>query len=271
VIRRISQGLFAAAIGLALIGAAASASAQTGAQTLARFTAAGPQTVQQMSVSGFTLFLPAQRPPGSPVLTWGNGTGGSPSTYSGLLRQWASWGILVVASNSGSTGTGSQMVQGIGVVQNGGFNAGDYVCTAGHSQGGSGTVNAARDSRVDCTLPIQPDNRFTATSNGRDLSGKPSLILCGTSDSLAPCGSATSTSNGNGLFNQSAGPVEIVFRSGANHFAPTGSGSNVFTGISTAWFMANMFNDASARALFFSPSRQILEVDGWVNERFKGI
>jgi len=35
--------------------------------------------------------------------------------------------------------------------------------------------------------------------------------------------------------------------------------------------MANMFNDASARALFFSPSRQILEVDGWVNERFKGI
>ena len=120
-------------------------------------------------------------------------------------------------------------------------------------------------------MPIQPDNTFTATSSGRDLSGKPSLILCGTADNLAPCGNANSTRNGNELFNQSAGPVVIVFLQGANHFAPTGSGSNGFTGISTAWLAANMFNDASARALFFGANPQILQVSGWVNERFKGM
>ena len=176
-----------------------------------------------------------------------------------------------MASTSSSTGTGSQMVTGIGVAQGASVGGGNYVCTAGHSQGGSGTVNAARDSRVDCTMPIQPDNTFTATSNGRDLSGKPSLILCGTSDTLAPCGNANSTRNGNELFNQSAGPVAIVFRTGATHFEPTGSGTNDFTGISTAWLVGNMFGMADARALFFGPNPQIVGVSGWVNTRFKGM
>jgi len=261
---------FATLCGLALATVFASSALAQGATTLAAFTNPGPRAVQTRSVSGFTLYLPNPIPSGAPTLTWGNGTGGSPSSYSGLLRQWASYGILVVASNSGSTGTGSQMVQGITVIQNGGFGAGNYVCTAGHSQGGSGTVNAARDSRVDCAMPVQPDNRFTATSNGRDLNGKPSLILCGSSDSLAPCGSSTSQSNGSGLFNQTSGPAVIVTRTGANHFEPTGSGVNDFTGISTAWLVGNMFGDASARALFYGPSPQILQVSGWTNERFKG-
>src|SRR5262245_42264538 len=153
-----------------LVAAGQSAFAQT---TLTRYEARGPSGVTQMSVSGFTLLVPNPRQSGAPVLTWGNGTGASPSSYSGLLNQWASYGIIVVASNSGQTGTGSQMVQGITVAQGNPVAGGDFVCTADHSQGGSGTVNAARDARVDCTMPIEPDNTFTATSNGRDLSGKP--------------------------------------------------------------------------------------------------
>ena len=266
-LRKIAVASFGAVVCASLL--ASNASAQ-GSTTLARFAVAGPYAVRTMSVSGYSLFLPNPLPSGSPTLTWGNGTNASPSSYSGLLRNWASWGIIVVASTSGSTGTGSQMVQGITVIQNGGFGAGNYVCTAGHSQGGAGTVNAARDSRVDCAMPIQPDTRFTATANGRDLNGKPSLILCGSTDSLAPCGSSTATSNGSGLFNQTTGPAVIVTRFGANHFEPTGSGQNDFTGISTAWLVGNMFGDASARALFFGPSPQILQVSGWINERFKG-
>ena len=265
---KLSLRTFAIVLGLASM-LASSAWAQ-GATTLSRYTSGGGRAVQQMSVSGFTLFIPNPRPTGAPTLTWGNGTSGSPSNYSGFLRQWASWGFLVVASNSGSTGTGSQMVQGITVIQNGGFGAGTYVCTAGHSQGGSGTVNAARDSRVDCAMPVQPDNTFTATSNGRDLSGKPSLILCGSSDTLAPCGSALSTRNGNELFNQSAGPVVLVVRTGATHFEPTSSGVNDYTGISTAFLVGNAFGNADARALFYGANPQILQVSGWTGERFKG-
>jgi hypothetical protein len=260
------QSLLGLLLGLCV---ATSAWAQ-GSTTLARFASPGPYAVQTVSVSGYTLFLPNPRPSGAPILTWGNGTGGSPGIYSGLLRNWASYGILVVASNSSNTGTGTQMVQGITVVQNGGLGAGNYVCTAGHSQGGAGSVNAARDSRVDCAMPIQPDTRFTATANGRDLSGKPSLILCGSIDGLAPCGSTFSQSNGSGLFNQTSGPAVIVTRTGAGHFEPVSTGQNDYTGISTAWLVGNMFGDASARALFFGPSPQILQVFGWTNERFKG-
>jgi len=259
----------ALALALGLLALAPDASAQ-GQATLDKYTNRGQFQVQTMSVSGFTLFLPVGRPAGSPILTWGNGTGASPNTYSGLLNQWASYGIIVVASTSSSTGTGSQMVQGIGVAQGSSVGGGNTVCTSGHSQGGSGAVNAARDSRVDCAMPIELDNTFTATSNGADLSGKPSLILCGTSDSLAPCGSATSTRNGNEIFNQSAGPVVIAFRQGATHFTPTGSGTNAFTGISTAWLVGNMFGNADARALFFGPSPQLVGLSGWVNLRFKG-
>jgi hypothetical protein len=249
---------------------ASGAFAQTGSQVLSFYAASGPHATQTVSVSGFTLFLPNPVPSGSPTLTWGNGTGGSPSTYSGLLRNWASHGILVVASNSGSTGTGSQMVQGITVIQNAGLGASSYVCTAGHSQGGAGSVNAARDSRVDCAMPIQPDTVYTATANGRDLNGKPSLILCGGSDYLAPCGSTFSQNNGNGLFNQTTGPAVLVSRFGAGHFEPTGSGVNDYTGISTAWLVGNMFGAPGARSLFFGSNPSILSVSGWTNERFKG-
>ena len=269
--RLMRQSTLAGLCGLLFSGLVATSAFGQGSTTLARFSDPGPYATRTVSVSGFTMYLPNPLPSSSPTLTWGNGTGGSPSTYSGLLRNWASYGILVVASNSGSTGTGSQMVQGITVVQNGGLGYNGYVCTSGHSQGGSGTVNAARDSRVDCAMPIQLDNRFTATSNGRDLNGKPSLILCGSIDTLAPCGSSLSLSNGSGVFNQTSGPAVIVTKTGAGHFEPTGSGENDYTGITTAWLVGNMFGDASARALFYGSSPQILQVTGWTNERFKGM
>ena len=119
-------------------------------------------------------------------------------------------------------------------------------------------------------MPIQPDNRFTASSHGRDLNGKRSLILCGSSDFLAPCGSSFSQSNGSGLFNQTTGPAVIVTRTGAGHFEPVSQGVNDYTGISTAFLVGNALNNATARSLFYGTSPSILQVSGWTNERFKG-
>jgi hypothetical protein len=44
---------------------------------------------------------------------------------------------------------------------------------------------------------------------------------------------------------------------------------NPFTGISTAWFLANIFNNADAHSLFYGPNPSILAVSGWTGERFK--
>ena len=41
-----------------------------------------------------------------PVIAWANGTGVPTETYSLILRHWASWGLVVVASDDGSTALG---------------------------------------------------------------------------------------------------------------------------------------------------------------------
>ncbi len=42
----------------------------------------------------------------SPIVTWGNGTGGTPQHYSTLLSHLASYGFTVIASTSGQAGNG---------------------------------------------------------------------------------------------------------------------------------------------------------------------
>ena len=41
----------------------------------------------------------------SPIVTWGNGTGGTPGNVSTLLRHFASYGFTVIASTLGNTGS----------------------------------------------------------------------------------------------------------------------------------------------------------------------
>ena len=56
----------------------------------------------------FTLYYPTNLGAGGvrhPIVTWGNGTNAVPSQYSGLLNQLASWGFVVIASNSTATGS----------------------------------------------------------------------------------------------------------------------------------------------------------------------
>src|SRR6185437_4961936 len=45
----------------------------------------------------------------SPIVTWGNGTGGSPAQVSVLLRHLASYGFTVIASTLPNTGSGREI------------------------------------------------------------------------------------------------------------------------------------------------------------------
>jgi hypothetical protein len=258
-------GIFAT---LALSGSLASTAHAQGQATVDRFAAPGPNAVDVIALQAFTLFVPRTRTGSEPILTWANGTGATPGAYSGLLTNYASHGIFVVASNSTRTGTGLEVRDGIDLALS--MTTTELICTAGHSQGGSGSVNAAGDLRVDCAMPIEPDNIFTAMADGIGLTGKLTLIVCGTADNLAPCGTAGATRNGSGLFNQSRGPAIQVFGDMATHFTPVGPGQNAFTGVTTAFLAASLLGDADARALFLGTTPRILEVNGFVMERFKG-
>jgi hypothetical protein len=278
-IRFIRRSAIPLALGLISAFAIAPTQAQAQSPGFDKYKALGPDAarVQEINANGFTMFV-VRNAPGRPGLTWANGTSGTPNSYDsnntdGILRRVASWGVQVIASNSGSTGNGQAVSQGVGVLMGAGLGVTNRFCASGHSQGGSGAVNASRlNANIICTIPVEPDNRFTAQSNGRDIKG-PALILCGTADRLAPCGAANATSNGSGLFNQTpAGvPVVQVFVTGAPHTganSPTGVGG-LFSALVTAQTQAVLVGDPQAKAAMFGPN-PLAGAAGLQQIRFKG-
>lgn len=223
---------------------------------ITKFERPGPNAVRTMGVGGCTLFLGPTTGAPKPGMGWANGTGGQPSTYTGLLTRVASFGVQVVAANTAQSGTGTQTSTCINTLATGNFNVDGRFCVSGHSQGGSGAVNASRlNARVVCTIPVQPDNRFTAQSNGRDIDG-PALVLCGGADNLAPCGAPTAGTNGSGLYNQATVPITQITVIGAPHTgngSPTGNGG-LYSALVTAQTQAVLLNDADARAALFGPN-----------------
>ena len=190
-----------------------------GSPGINKFENDGPSNVRTVSTGGFTLFL-GNGGGAKPGLTWANGTAATPPLYRDILERVASFGTQVVASNSSATGNGQAVANGVQTLRNADSSVTRDFCTAGHSQGGSGSINAARiitqrgTATVRCTIPVQPDTRFTANADGDDIRGN-GLILCGTADTLAPCNG--NTSNGNGLFNDFGGPICQISVVGAGH------------------------------------------------------
>src|SRR5688572_2932443 len=99
-----------------------------------------------------------------PVITWGNGTGATPSVYQGVLRHWATHGFIVTASDSTSTGDAVEMLACLEWILQQDTIAGPYmgrvdaskIGASGHSQGGGGTLMTGRDARITATAPLQP-------------------------------------------------------------------------------------------------------------------
>ena len=260
---RLDKRLVVLAVGVCAISSAAC----DPAFGIKKFQEPGPEPVQRMTVGDFTLFLGSTDGDPKPGLTWGNGTGASPGSYVGILNRVASYGVQVVASNSQNTGTGVEMQQGIDVLLGGGFNVGGPFCASGHSQGGSGTVNSSVNANVVCSIPVEPDNRFTASSNGRDIKG-PALILCGSTDGLAPCGAPNAATNGSGLYNQANVPVTQITVTGVGHFEPVGAGG-IFAALVTAQTQAVLKNDADAQAALFGPRPGATALEGLQDIRSK--
>lgn len=118
-----------------------------------------------------------------PLIVWGDGTCAWPEAYGPLLRYVASHGFIVVAPNSRWVGDGSQMKKGLDFM----FAATDDMASPyyqkvdttkvgamGHSQGGSGTIAAASDTRVKAVI----------IWNGGTSASKPFLAVTGDGDIL---------------------------------------------------------------------------------------
>lgn len=225
-----------------------------------QFESNGGTSFSTFTSSGCRYAVPSGS--GNPVITWGNGTGATPSSYTGLLNLWASHGFITVASTSTSTGSGIQMRQCGNAAR--GLSSADpnRYGASGHSQGGGGTLNAAEDDpAIDTTVLVQPDIVYTTNADANNQTS-PILYLGGSSDFLAP-----PSTNGNAIYSQADVPLFWAVRDGASHFEPVGSGTNDYSGISTAWFYyqlkPNSSRHADAASLFQGSGCGICEWDSW--------
>ena len=209
-----------------------------------------------------------------PIIIWGNGTGASPSTYSGILTHWASHGFVVAAARTSNAGSGEEMIDCLDyLVQQNSRSTGTYagnlnvnrVGAAGHSQGGGGTIMAGQDSRVTVTAPFQPytiglGHRSSSQSNQNG----PMFLMTGGSDTIA-----SPTLNAAPVFNRANVPVFWGELEGAGHFEPVGNAGD-YRGPSTAWFRFHLMGDNNAQSTFYGSSCGLCTDRDWTVRR-KGI
>ncbi|HWI70606.1 MAG TPA: alpha/beta hydrolase [Baekduia sp.] len=215
----------------------------------------------------------------APIVTWGNGTGATPSQYSGLLNQLASWGFVVVASTSTTTGTGAAMLSGAQylVAQNATAGGVFYhhldttkIAAVGHSQGAGGAVNATNNSGglITTTIPIALPNDIWVSAGDEyypELLTVPVLFLGGSSDVII-----SSPSTIAGFYNDVPGAAAKAVLKGAGHNTIQGTGGG-FLGYITAWLRYRLAGDTYARGAFAGAAPEINANTSWQNQAEKHV
>jgi hypothetical protein len=216
----------------------------------------------------FTLFRPKDMAQGGlchPVITWGNGTGVTPSIYSGLLNTVASHGFVVIASNSTNVaqGTPAPMLAGVTWVidQNSDPTSALYqridtthIGAMGHSQGAMATTTAGADSRITAIAPI-------CGAMAQTLHG-PAILLCGGNDTLVPCSGMVQTAY-NGIKNQ---PVMLADYITGDHGNWMTFGTAALSPVETAalaWMRVHLMGDTSLRSRFYGADCALCQDPAW--------
>lgn len=149
-------------------------------------------SMTKVSTLNSTFYVPSGGAGKYNILGWGNGTGGSASTYSGVLETIARQCILVAAANTANSGTGSEVQAAVNDAKSryaSKLYTNPKVCTSGHSQGGGGSFNAANRlgaSVAKCVIGVQPDTVYTTTIYRPVASTVDVACIFSVSDVLAP-------------------------------------------------------------------------------------
>ena len=223
---------------------------------------AGPyETETQRNVGpqgAFTLVLPrgiASSQRQHPIITWGNGTGASPASYTSMLNRLASHGFVVIASNSPNTGSANEMIQGIDWVlaQNNTPGNALYqkldparIGATGHSQGGFGTCAATRDPRIKTIVPIQGFRAPARTYQGSIFA------ISGDQDTIVSPDGIES-----GFDRLTTGPAMLGELSSATHtnwMRGTGEAGAETNEAVVAWMRVHLMDDTALRLRFYGAS-----------------
>jgi dienelactone hydrolase len=210
-------------------------------------------------IQGYRIVYPKNMTGNHPIIAWGNGTAAPTLIYQPIFNHLASWGFVVVASNSGMAQSGREMIEGIDylIEQNNNTSSKFYgmldvqhIGTTGHSQGGGGAINSATDPRVTCTAPIAPSPGRIGQVNG------PVFLIAGETDIIV---SPLMIYLNSYVF--STKPTILGVASGMGHFGFLGDMGNA-RGYLTAWFMHHLQGDDYAAQAFIGEC-EICDNDKW--------
>jgi len=209
----------------------------------------------------YDLFYPSQLGANGfkhPILTWGNGSFGMPSLYTGVLNQLVSWGFVIIASTSEWTGTGNEILAGAQDI----VSLNNDPCSVfynqlntnavgaiGHSQGAGGSDRATLHSGglIKTVVPINlPAPIWVNQSDAFNLAQLtvPVLFLGGSNDWLiAPPWALLE------YYIEVPGAAAMLVLNDADHLTIQGSGGR-YLGYLTAWMMYQLQGDQYARGAF---------------------
>ncbi len=217
----------------------------------------------------FTLFRPKDLAQGGlchPLITWGNGTGATPSMYKVLLNNLASHGFVVIGSNSPNVAQGNPAPMIVGVTwvleQNDDPTSELYhridtthIGATGHSQGAMATSQAATDSHITTSVPI------CGAMTEKNLHG-PAMFFCGGQDTLVGCSGAQ-----NALTAVTTLPAMFAEYVSADHgswMSFTGNKPSPVETAITAWMRVHLMGDDSLRSWFYGASCKLCTDSAWI-------
>jgi Chlorophyllase enzyme len=254
-----------------------------------RYQAAGPWAVSSRPVTDaagatYVVFHPTDLGTGDhPILTWANGSSATPADYEGLLTHLASWGFVVIASDSGQTGWGTEALAGaIYMVGENGDPASPFhhkldtahVGALGHSQGATGAVNATimSDGLITSTVAVNFVDPiwFNPASQMPDFDRltAPVFFATGVSDILSTALAQRA------YYDRVPGAAARAGLAGAGH-TTIQQPANGFLGYVTAWLRYTLEGDPVARAAFLSSGgdgRPEIETNArWQNQATKNL
>jgi hypothetical protein len=214
-----------------------------------------------------------------PILTWGNGTNATPSKYDGILTHLASWGFVVIASNSGQTGLGTQILDGaLYLVNQDGTPSSIFyqkldvanVGALGHSQGAGGALNATINSGglITSTITVALPDPFWWTTPVPNMASFPStgqiFFIRGTTDFLATESAALN------WYNPVPGGAAKAAQKSAGH-NEIQKATTRLKGYVTAWMLYTLRGDANARAAFVGSPPEINTNTAWQSAAQKNL
>ncbi|MFI7666347.1 hypothetical protein [Nocardia sp. NPDC049526] len=236
-----------------------------------------------------------------PIVVWGDGTDAVPSRYAYLLRHLASWGFVVVATENQQTGSGDEILSSLTYLLDRAQDPSSIffgkldttaVGALGHSQGATGVLNAmiksggAIKTAIPFELPAQHwcSTEPTCTDTRRIKAGSVFFVngsadvLAAPSDQLLPWQSAGLQSV-RAYYEATTVPKVWGTLNGPNHndiqgrpgcaqaSFPCTAGVYGYLGYPTAWLLAELRGDTTARSAFATGTGAFLSPSpNWSNQ-----